>query len=120
MTSKQDDVVAFESHARRPLHGRRDHDDDAASLSSSATCRAANAGPTINPVVPPLSPLLVIDARGGHLLLEYAASRTVTSVNRGGNVRSSRWECTHCVRVHRNVVFVVERRTFADGVCDII
>jgi hypothetical protein len=52
--------------------------------------------------------------------LEYAAPRMVTSVDRGGNVRSSRWERTHRMRVHCNAVFVVERRTFADGVCDVI
>jgi hypothetical protein len=120
MTPKRDDVVAFKSHARRPLHGRHNHNDDATSSFSSTTCRAANAGPTINPIVPPLSPLLVINARGGHLLLEYAASRTVTSIDWGGNVRSSRWERKHCVRVHCNAVFVVERRTFADEVCNVV
>ncbi len=52
--------------------------------------------------------------------MEYAAPRMVTSVDRGGNVRSSRWERTHRMRVHCNAVFVVERRTFADGVCDVI
>jgi hypothetical protein len=112
--------MAFEFHAQRPLHGRRNHDDNAASLSSSATCRAANAGPTINPVVPPLSPLLMVDVSGGHLLLEYAASRMVTSVDWGGNVRSSRWERTHHMCVHCNAVFVVKRRTFTDGVWDVI
>jgi hypothetical protein len=120
MTPKREDVVAFESHARRPLHGRRNHNNDAASLSSSATCRAANAGPTINPVVPPLYPLLMIDTSGGHLLLEYATSRMVTSVDRGGNIRSLRWERTHRVHVHRNAVFVVKRCTFADGLRDVI
>jgi hypothetical protein len=79
-----------------------------------------NIGPMNNPVIPPLSPLLVIDVRGLYLLLEYATSRTVTSVDRGGNVKSSRYERTHRVRVHRNAVFVIERSTFMDGVSDIV
>ena len=124
MPPKRDDVVAFESFARRPLHGHSNRDDAASSsssssLSSSPTSRA-NAGPIIHPVVPPLSPLLVIDVRGQFLLLEYPTSRTVTSVDRGGNVKSTRWERTQRVRVHRNAVFVVERHTFMDGVGDVV
>jgi hypothetical protein len=44
----------------------------------------------------------------------------VTSVDRGGNVKSTRWERTQRVRVHRNAVFVVERHTFMDGVGDVV
>ncbi len=118
MVPRRDDVVAFESFARRPLDGQYGVRDDPASMSSSMS-RATNAGPIIHPVVPPLSPLLVIDARGRYLLLEYVVSRTVTSVDRGGNVKSSRWERAHRVRVHRNAVFVLERRTFVDGLVDV-
>jgi hypothetical protein len=120
MSPKRDDIVAFESFARRPLDDQYNIRDDAASMSSSSSSsRATNAGPIINPVVPPLSPLLVIDARGRYLLLEYVTSRTVTSVDRGGNVKSSKWERAHRVRVHRNAVFVVERQTFVDGLVDV-
>ena len=52
--------------------------------------------------------------KGSYLLLEYATSRTVTSVDRLGNIKSSRWERTHRVRIHRNSVFVIERRTLLD------
>ena len=51
--------------------------------------------------------------------MEYVTSRTVTSVDRGGNVKSSKWERAHRVRVHRNAVFVVERQTFVDGLVDV-
>lgn len=103
MTPKRDDVVAFESFARRPLN------DDSSAVS----------GPVVSPIVPPLSPLTVADARGPYLLLEHVASRTVTSVDRGGNVRSSRHERRHRVRVHRNSAFVIERRTMMDAASDL-
>ncbi|KAL3821902.1 hypothetical protein ACHAXA_008436 [Cyclostephanos tholiformis] len=115
MSPKRGDVVAFESFARRPLDNVRDDNAPSSSLST----RVANAGPIINPVVPPLTPLLVVDARGRYLLLEYVTSRTVTCVDRGGNVKSTRWERAHRVRVHRNAVFVVERQTFVDGLVDV-
>jgi len=132
MTPKRDDVVAFESYARRPLHGVSYNHHHAATNEGTTTSQSSsmspvssggggmNVGPTNNPVIPPLSPLLVIDTRGLYLLLEYATSRTVTSVDRGGNVKSSRYERTHRVRVHRNAVFVIERSTFMDGVGDIV
>lgn len=104
MTPKANDVVAFESFSRRPF----------ADGTSSV-----NIGSVITPIVPPLYPLLVIDTRGSYLLLEYVTSRTVTSVDRSGNVKSSRWERTHRVRVHRNATFVIERRTFFDAVGDV-
>ena len=56
----------------------------------------------------------MIDMKGSYLLLEYATSRTVTSVDRLGNIKSSRWERTHRVRIHRNSVFVIERCTLLD------
>ena len=132
MTPKRDDVVAFESYARRPLHGvsynhaavANENTTTTTNQSSSSMSTVSrggmNIGPMNNPVIPPLSPLLVIDVRGLYLLLEYATSRTVTSVDRGGNVKSSRYERTHRVRVHRNAVFVIERSTFMDGVSDIV
>ena len=99
MEVRRDDVVALESFARRPAGG-------------------PEAG-NLPPLVPSLSPLSVVDVRGSYLLLEHTASRTVTSVDRAGNVRSSRWERAHRVRVHRNAAFVVERRTLLDAAGDI-
>jgi len=100
MVPKPDDIVAFESFARRPI----------ANTSSSV-----NVGPVITPIIPPLSPLLVIQTRGQYLLLEYSTSRTITSVDRNGNVKSSRYERSHRTRVHRNSVFVIERHTLLDA-----
>lgn len=108
MSPKKDDVVAFESFARRPIHGI-----------GGGSNASENYGPTITPIVPPLSPLIVIDIRGPYLLLEYATSRTVTSVNRSGHVKSSRWERSHRVRIHRNAIFVIERHTLLDAAGDI-
>jgi len=92
MTPKPNDVVAFESYARHP-----------------------EASSIMAPIVPPLSPLLVIDTRSSYLLLEYTNSRTVTSVDRSGNVKSSRWERSYRIRIHRNAVFVIERPTLMDA-----
>eukprot|EP00581_Thalassiosira_minuscula_P001305 CAMPEP_0183743920 /NCGR_PEP_ID=MMETSP0737-20130205/65467_1 /TAXON_ID=385413 /ORGANISM="Thalassiosira miniscula, Strain CCMP1093" /LENGTH=755 /DNA_ID=CAMNT_0025979553 /DNA_START=91 /DNA_END=2354 /DNA_ORIENTATION=- len=111
MTPKRDDIVAFESFARRPLGSNQHGGGAATSLSSSS----AISGPIITPIVPPLSPLLVIETRPPYLLLEYTSSRTITSVDRSGNVKSSRWERPHRVRIHRSALFVVERKTFLDA-----
>ena len=109
MSPKKDDIVAFESFARRPNHG----------VGGGSGGASENYGPIITPIVPPLSPLIVVDIRGPYLLLEYATSRTVTSVNRNGNVKSSRWELSHRVRIHRNAIFVIERHTLLDAAGDI-
>jgi len=101
MIPKPDDIVAFESFARRPT--------------ISNTSSSVNVGPVITPIIPPLSPLLVIQTRGQYLLLEYSTSRTITSVDRNGNVKSSRYERSHRTRVHRNSVFVIERHTLLDA-----
>lgn len=106
MIPKRDDVVALESFARQPFDQGNGH--------GSSNSSSSNNGSAINPILPPLSPFLVIDIRGSYLLLEYATSRTVTSVDRLGNIKSSRWERTHRVRIHRNAVFVIERRTLLD------
>jgi len=112
MTPKRDDVVAFESFARRPLHN------------SSSTSNNSNIiGPSITnnilPIIPPLSPLLVIETRNQYLLLQYTTSTTVTSVDRTGNVKSSKWERSHRTRIHRNAIFVIERRTLMDTATNI-
>ena len=100
MVPKQHDVVALESFARRP------HSD-------------SNIGSVITPVLPPLHPLMVVETRHPYLLVEYTTSRTVTSVSRSGHVKSSKWERTHRVRIHRNSAFVIERRTLIDAVGDV-
>ena len=98
MTVRRDDIVAFESFARHPSD-QRDQ---------------TNSNIALLPIVPPLTPLLVVDIKESYLLLEYSTSRAVTSVDRSGNVKSSRHERSHRVRVHRNAVFVIERKTFMD------
>ncbi|KAL3772017.1 hypothetical protein ACHAWU_008039 [Discostella pseudostelligera] len=118
MSPKKGDVVAFETFARRPPHGV-DGGGGGTSSGDGSGGASENYGPIITPIVPPLSPLIVIDNRGPYLLLEYATSRTVTSVNRNGNVKSSRWERSHRVRIHRNAIFVIERHTLLDAAGDI-
>jgi hypothetical protein len=118
MPPKRDDVVALESFARRPFdQGNIISGGNASgriSNNNNNNNSSSNAGSVINPILPTLSPFLVIDMKGSYLLLEYATSRTVTSVDRLGNIKSSRWERTHRVRIHRNSVFVIERRTLLD------
>jgi hypothetical protein len=97
MTPQKHDVVALESFARRP------------SLEMGS----------ITPILPPLYPLSVVETKGSYLLCEYTTSRTVTSVDRSGNVKSSKWERVHRVRIHRNAAFVIERRTLLDTVGDV-
>jgi hypothetical protein len=103
MAPKQHDVVALESFARRPY----------------SDSSPVNTGSVVTPILPPLYPLLVVDTRGAYLLCEYSTSRTVTSVDRSGNVKSTKWERSHRVRIHRNSAFVIERRTLLDAVGDV-
>jgi hypothetical protein len=77
MDPQPKDVVAMEAVARRNPH--------------TATCR---------PVVPPLTPLRVMERRGTFLLCQYTA-------------RDGRGVA--CVRLHRNAVFVIERRSLVDA-----
>lgn len=103
MSPKQHDVVALESFARSPY----------------SDSGPVNAGSVITPILPPLYPLLVVETRGSYLLCEYSTSRTVTSVDRSGNVKSTKWERSHRVRIHRNSAFVIERRNLLDAVGDV-
>jgi len=120
MSPKRDDVVALESFARRPFeHVNGSGGNGSGGVPGGNNNTAFNLGSVINPILPTLSPFLVIDRKGSYLLLEYATSRTVTSVDRHGNIKSSRWERTHRVRIHRNSVFVIERRTLLDVAGDI-
>eukprot|EP00986_Skeletonema_menzelii_P021365 scaffold34286_cov251-Skeletonema_menzelii.AAC.1 len=120
MSPKRDDVVALESFARRPFeHVNGSGGNGSGGVPGGNNNTTFNLGSVINPILPTLSPFLVIDRKGSYLLLEYATSRTVTSVDRHGNIKSSRWERTHRVRIHRNSVFVIERRTLLDVAGDI-
>jgi len=115
MPPKRDDVVTLESFARRPFdQGNIISGGNGTGRGNNNYNSSSNAGSVINPILPTLSPFLVIDMKGAYLLLEYATSRTVTSVDRLGNIKSSRWERTHRLRIHRNSVFVIERRTLLD------
>jgi len=115
MSPKRDDVVALESFARRPFDQLNSSGGESGrSNNNNNTNTSFNFGNVISPILPTLSPFLLIDIKGSYLLLEYATSRTVTSVDRLGNIKSSRWERTHRVRIHRNSVFVIERRTLLD------
>eukprot|EP00577_Skeletonema_sp_RCC1716_P005818 CAMPEP_0113378370 /NCGR_PEP_ID=MMETSP0013_2-20120614/3661_1 /TAXON_ID=2843 ORGANISM="Skeletonema costatum, Strain 1716" /NCGR_SAMPLE_ID=MMETSP0013_2 /ASSEMBLY_ACC=CAM_ASM_000158 /LENGTH=766 /DNA_ID=CAMNT_0000260583 /DNA_START=181 /DNA_END=2482 /DNA_ORIENTATION=- /assembly_acc=CAM_ASM_000158 len=116
MSPKRDDVVALESFARRPFDqvNNSSGGESGRSNNNNNTNTSSNFGNVISPILPTLSPFLVIDMNGSYLLLEYATSRTVTSVDRLGNIKSSRWERTHRARIHRNSVFVIERRTLLD------
>jgi hypothetical protein len=63
---------------------------------ASASCR---------PLLQPLMPLTVVERRGSYLLCEYTLSDT--------RRRKA------CVRLHRNVVFVIERQNLADAAHDL-
>ena len=53
------------------------------------------------PLLPPLAPLTVLDRRGAYVLAEYYIPEAATKAT---------------VRLHRNAIFVIERRNWVDGV----
>jgi hypothetical protein len=77
MEPQPHDIVALEAFARR--------DKDRVS------CR---------PILPPLSPLFVLQVAGPWLLVEYRLD--------------ARSNTKACLRLHRNAVFVIERKTYID------
>ena len=79
MEPQPHDVVALEAFARRNKH--------------SVSCR---------PILPPLSPLVVLQVAGPWLLVEYRLDR-----NDGTHSKA-------CLRLHRNAVFCIERKTYVD------
>jgi hypothetical protein len=75
MEPQPNDVVALEAFSRRGKH--------------TVSCR---------PVLPPLSPLVVLQLSGPWLLVEYRLQ---------GGTKA-------CLRLHRNAVFCIERKTYVD------
>lgn len=90
---KQNDIVALETFARRPLKRS-----------------------TVTPILPPLMPLLVKEVRPPYLLVEYQLPvSTRATTRRSGNNRGERLTSNKaCMRLHRNTVFVVERKNLVD------
>lgn len=95
MEPQQNDIVALESFARRPV--RRS---------------------TITPILPPLMPMIVKEKRERYLLIEYrlpVASSSSTSRRPNNHSEGQlRNDNKACMRVHRNCVFVVERKNLVD------
>jgi hypothetical protein len=102
MEPQQNDVVAFESYARRPP--RR------------STCL---------PIVPPLMPMIVREVKDPYLLVEYSLpiapitqASAPSSSHRQGNgtiLQELRRDNKACIRLHRNSVFVIERKNILDA-----
>jgi len=91
LTPQQNDVVALESYARR--NPRR------------ATC---------SPILPPLAPMTVKEVRFPYLLVEYKLPTTEgANVAHIGNNNNS--DNKACMRLHRNAVFVIERKNIVDA-----
>ena len=100
---QQNDIVALESFARRPQ--RR------------STCA---------PILPPLTPMTVREVRDRYLLVEYqlpsivdpassARSTVGNNKQRNGGKEANRKYNKACMRVHRNAVFVIERKNIVDA-----
>ena len=91
MDPQQNDVVALESFARRPL------------LRSSCA-----------PILPPLLPMTVKEVRGCYLLVEYQFPVETTGSSRSHN-NNNNSNNKACMRLHRNAVFVIERKNIIDA-----
>lgn len=100
MDPQQNDIVALESFARRSL--RR------------STCA---------PILPPLLPMIVKEIRDRYMLVEYQLpldvsnnnnanhhARTNSNINQNNNTNNKA-----CMRLHRNAVFVIERKNLVDA-----
>ena len=100
MEPQENDIVALEAFARNGSN---------ISGQKFATCA---------PVLPPLLPMTVLECSGPWLLVEYqlqprsrqlyAGYRGLASSDAGGNSRKA------CLRLHRNCVFVIERKNIVD------
>lgn len=90
MNPQQNDTVALESFARRPL--RR------------ATC---------GPILPPLLPMTVREVKDRYLLVEYQLPMAAPTTTSNGN--EYRRDNRACMRIHRNNVFVIERKNLVDA-----
>lgn len=96
---QQNDVVALESFARRP------------SLRSFCA-----------PLLPPLLPMTVKEVRDCYLLVEYLLPVEITAdrskndyQQQNNNDPSCRGDNKACMRLHRNAVFVIERKNIIDA-----
>ena len=93
MDPQPNDIVALESFARRPL--RR------------STCA---------PILPPLQPMTVKEIRDPYLLVEYQLPVALSSSSRNNNRdHNHRGDNKACMRLHRNAVFVIERKNLVDA-----
>lgn len=98
MEPQQHDIVALEAFAR---HG--------SNSTQSGTCTA---------ILPPLLPMHVLEVSGPWLLVEYQLRQTSSS-----SLQRSAYHRSHhqpqqqqkaCLRLHRNCVFVIERKNLLD------
>jgi hypothetical protein len=98
MEPQQNDFVALEAFARQNLR--------------TATCHA---------VIPPLHPLHVLEVSGPWLLVEYRLPFRRNGGNEaghgGGGLSGS--DSKACMRIHRNAVFVIERKNLLDATLNV-
>jgi hypothetical protein len=97
MEPQQNDFVALEAFARQNLN--------------MATCPA---------MIPPLHPLHVLEVSGPWLLVEYRLPYRLNSGDtEDGNGRSRESGSKACMRIHRNAVFVIERKNLLDATLNV-
>lgn len=101
MTPQRNDVVALEAFARQNLR--------------TATCQS---------VLPPLLPLHVVKVSETWLLVQYVLPFDETQSHAHGDyleagAKRNQNNRKVCMRVHRNAVFVIERKKFLDGVLNL-
>jgi hypothetical protein len=94
MNPQQYDIVALEAFARQNP--------------SMATCSS---------ILPPLLPMTVLEMSEPWLLVEY--SLPFATHNRDSEQRNSSDHDKACMRVHRNAVFVIERKNLLDATLNI-
>jgi hypothetical protein len=93
MNPQQHDIVALEVFARQNL--------------ASASC---------NSILPPLLPMTVLEVCEPWLLVEYNLPFSLYSGDLGSNSDNHH---KACMRVHRNAVFVIERKNLLDATLNI-
>jgi hypothetical protein len=92
MTPQQHDIVALEAFARQNLR--------------SASCYS---------ILPPLLPMHVLEVSEPWLLVEYRLPFAIHGSSGNGSDSNNRNDNKACMRVHRNAVFVIERKNFLDA-----
>lgn len=91
MDPQKNDVVALEAFARQN--------------SQTATCSS---------ILPPLQPLHVVEVSDPWLLVKYCIP-TEWNDHYPNEARNRRDDGKACMRIHRNAVFVIERKNLLDG-----